>query len=182
MKTLSMRLRLALWYSAMLAVALCLFGVSAYFGMEKSIHITVDEELSARMDGVRTLLEHASRPGYTENLEDSLREHSELRTGGELMQVSDEEGHWLYRSEYMSRKDIPRPKTAAAKAYTIPDEKMPLRVLDKKIVTGNKSYLVQAATEMDDFYEALYRFKALLLVSIPLFLMCAIYALSLIHI
>ena len=159
MKTLSMRLRLAVWYSAMLALALSLFGVSAYFAMRRSIHVTIDEELSARMEGVRHLIERASRTDYTENLEDSLREHSELRAGGELLQVSDEQGHWLYRSEFMSRMNVFRPQTPAARAYTLPFRDDPLRVLDRVVTAGNKSYLVQVATEMDDFYGALRRFK-----------------------
>ena len=103
MKTISMRLRLAFWYSTMLALALTLFGVSSYFAMRRSIRVTVDEELQARSEGVQRLIERAFRVDYTEDLADSLREHSELRTGGELLQVSDSQGHWLYRSEQMSQ-------------------------------------------------------------------------------
>ncbi len=172
MRTLSMRLRLALWYSAMLALALSLFGVSAYFAMRRSIHVTVDEELEARSEGVRHLIERAFRVDYTENLEDSLREHSELRTGGELLQVSDSEGHWLYRSDVMSRLNVPSPQNPRAKAYSFPDRDDPLRVLDRILMAGNHTYMVQVATEMDDFNLALYRIKALLLVSIPIFLLC----------
>jgi len=173
MRTLSMRLRLAIWYSAMLALVLTFFGVGAYFVMRRSIHRTVDEELEARSQGVRHLIERAFRVDYTENLEDSLREHSELRAGGELLQVSDEEGHWLYRSEFMSRLNVPRPQSPRVKAYTLHYEEEPLRVLDQVVVAGNRTYLVQVATLMDDYYAALDRIQALLLVSIPVFLVCA---------
>ncbi|MBZ5658926.1 MAG: heavy metal sensor histidine kinase [Acidobacteriia bacterium] len=173
MKTISMRLRLAFWYSVMLALALTLFGVSSYFAMRRSIHITVDEELQARSEGVQHLIERAFRVDYTENLEDSLREHSDLRTGGELLQVSDAQGHWLYRSEQMSQLDVPRPQSPAAKAYGLPYKDDPLRVLDRVVTAGNHSYLVQVATEMDDYNAALYRIRILLLVSIPVFLLCA---------
>jgi heavy metal sensor kinase len=173
MKTLSMRLKLAFWYSAMLALALSFFGVSAYFLMRRSIHVTVDEELDARSQGVRNLIERAFRVDYTENLEDSLREHSDLRTGGELLQVSDQQGHWLYRSEVMSRLDVPRPQTPSAKAYSLPFKDDPLRVLDMVVAAGNHRYLVQVATEMDDYYAALDRIKVFLLVSVPAFLVCA---------
>ncbi len=175
MKIISMRMRLAFWYSAMLALALSLFGVMAFFEMRRSIHVTVDEELDARMDGVRVLIERSARPNYTEHLEDSLREHSELRTGGELLQVSDEQGHWLYRSEVMSQMNVPRPKAPARRAYGLPYPGDPLRVLDRAVTAGNHTYLVQVATEMDDFSAALKRFRALLLISIPIFLACAVY-------
>jgi len=173
MKTLSMRFRLTIWYFVMLALALSLFGVSAYFAMRRSIHVTVDEELEARLQGVSHLIERAFRVDYTENLEDSLREHSELRAGGELLQVSDEQGHWLYRSDFMSDLNVPRPQTISARAYTLHYKDDPLRVLDRVVTAGNRTYLIQVATEMDDFYSALYRIKALLLVSIPIFLICA---------
>ena len=173
MKTFSMRVRLAFWYSVMLAFALSLFGVSAYFAIRRSIHITVDEELSARAEGVRGLIERAFRVDYTENLEESLREHSELRTGGELLQVSDSQGHWLYRSETMSQLDVPRPTTPSAKAYSLPYKDDPLRVRDATVAAGSRTYLVQVATEMDDYYAALHRIRALLLASIPVFLVCA---------
>jgi two-component system, OmpR family, heavy metal sensor histidine kinase CusS len=173
MKTISMRLRLAIWYSLILALVLSLFGVGAYFLMEKSIQRTVDEELAARMDGVRQLIDRSARPDYKEDLADGLREHSELRSGGELMQVSDSMGNWLYRSQYMSRMDVP--KTLKPKAYTIWYPRDPLRILDREITAGNKTYLVQVATEMDDFASALDRFQALLEITIPIFLLCAAY-------
>jgi heavy metal sensor kinase len=173
MKSFSMRVRLAFWYSVMLAFALSFFGVSAYFAMRRSVHITVDEELNARAQGVRGLIERAFRVDYTENLEDSLREHSDLRTGGELLQVSDAQGHWLYRSEVMSQLDVPRPQNPSAKAYSLRYKDDPLRVLDHVVIAGNRTYLIQVATEMDDYYAALDRIKALLLVFIPVFLLCA---------
>jgi heavy metal sensor kinase len=173
MKSLSMRLRLAFWYSAILALVLSLFGVSAFYLMRRSIHRTVDEELDSRFKGVRQLIEHSARIDNKENLEDSLREHSDLRAGGELLQVSDQQGHWLYRSEVMSRLGVARPQTFSAKAYTLPFEKDPLRVLDRTVTAGNQSYVVQVAEEMDDFYGALDRFRTLLLVAIPILLLGA---------
>ena len=168
-----MRVRLAFWYSVMLALALSLFGVSAYFAIRRSIHITVDEELDARAQGVRGLIERAFRVDYTENLEDSLKEHSDLRTGGELLQVSDSEGHWLYRSDMMSQLDVPRPQYPSAKAYSLPYKDDPLRVMDVVVAASSRRYLIQVATEMDDYYAALDRIRTLLLISIPIFLVCS---------
>jgi two-component system, OmpR family, heavy metal sensor histidine kinase CusS len=173
MNILSMRVRLAFWYSVMLALVLSIFGVSAFFLMRRSIHRTIDEELDARFLGVQQLIERSVRIENKEPLDDSLREHSELRAGGELLQVSDAQGHWLYRSDFMSRFNVPRPKKISAKAYTLPFPKDPLRVLDRTVTAGNQTYLVQVATEMDDFYSALDRFGTLLLVSIPVFLLVA---------
>ena len=48
-----------------------------------------------------------------------------------------------------------------------------MRIWNRKVSVGSESYLIQAAFEMDDFYEALNHFALLLFISIPLLLACA---------
>lgn len=174
MKSFSIRVRLAAWYSAVLAVILSLFGVSAYFAMRNSIHRTVDEELQERMEGVRRLIERISQSDRESDLRYELREHSELRGSGALLQVSDQEGHWLYRSASMNVYDIPKPQKPSSLPVTFEVNDEPLRVLTEKVQVADHSYyLVQVATPLDDFYDALHRFATLLFVSIPIFLASA---------
>src|ERR1700690_1484670 len=108
MMTLPIRIRLTAWYFAVLAVVLSAFGVSAYLEMRHSIRQTVDEELQIRADGVRQLIERDIQRGRKDELQEGLREHTELRAGGALLQVSDEQGNWLYRSTVMSDYGVPR--------------------------------------------------------------------------
>src|SRR6266705_3807488 len=96
MKSLPIRVRLTAWYFAVLALTLSLFGLSAYFAMRNSIHETVDEALRDRLGGVRELIERNS-PYGTEDLQREFREHSELARGA-LLQVSNQQGNWRYRS------------------------------------------------------------------------------------
>ncbi len=166
------RLRLTAWYFAILAIVLSLFGFGAYFEMRHSIRRTVDEELQIRADGVHQLIEQAL-PHGADQLQDQLREHSEPRAGGALLQVSDEQGNWVYRSTVMKNYDVPRIVNLEATISNVMGGKVPLRVLSENVSAGGRSYLVQVAFEMDDFYEALHRFAVLLLVSIPLLLLCA---------
>src|SRR5260370_26400652 len=105
MNSLPIRLRLTVWYSAVLAVVLSVFGLSAYFEMRNSIHETVDESLQDRVGGVRGLIERNS-PYGTDEVRRELREHSEL-AGGTLLEVSDLQGNWLYRSALIKDYEIP---------------------------------------------------------------------------
>ena len=174
MKSFSIRVRLAAWYSAVLAVILSLFSVSAYFAMRNSIHRTVDEELQERMEGVRRLIERTSQSDRESDLRYELREHSELRGSGALLQVSDQEGNWLYRSASMNVYDIPKPQKPSTLPVTFEVKDEPFRVLTEKVqVAGHSYYLVQVATPLDDFYDALHRFATLLFVSIPILLASA---------
>src|SRR5579863_8861088 len=182
MMTLPIRLRLTAWYFAVLAVVLSAFGVSAYLEMEHSIHRTVVEELQIRAEGVHQLIQRTIQRGAPQDLPEGLREHTELRQGGALLQVSDEQGNWLYRSSVMSDYGVPRPAKLPArpidfvsKVHTRNDEdaSVPLRIWSEKVNVGGQTYLIQSAFEMDDFYVALDDFALLLFISIPLLLVCA---------
>src|SRR5713101_7192757 len=171
MKSFPIRVRLTAWYFVVLAVILSLFGLIAYFAMRNSIHRTVDEELRTRMEGVRQLMERTARYG-AEDLQRELREHSVLMEGA-LLQVSDQQGNWLYRSASLSRYEVPGLQAASTQPSTFVFRDVPLRVLSVEVNVGNQSYLVQVADELGDFYDALHRFGTLLLVTIPVLLLCA---------
>jgi heavy metal sensor kinase len=173
MRTLPIRLRLTAWYFVVFAVVLSAFGVSAYVEMRHSIRQTVDEELKIRAEGVRQLIAQVVRPGGEEDLEEELRDHTELRAGGALLQVSDAQGNWLYRSTAMRDYAVPRPANPPAKPVDFLGNPVPLRVWSRRVEEGGQSYLIQSAFEMDDFYEALDRFELLLVISIPTLLLFA---------
>ncbi len=171
--TLPIRLRLTAWYFAILAVVLCAFGVSAYIEMRHSIRKTVDEELQIRAEGVHQLIVRVIQRGQKEDLPDGLREHTELRQGGALLQVSDEQGNWLYRSTVMSDYGVPRPSSNTRRITEYLGKEVPLRIWNEKVSVGGESYFIQSAFEMDDFYEALDHFELMLYISIPTLLLCA---------
>jgi len=171
MKSFPIQIRLTAWYSVILAVVLSLFGLSAYFEMRNSIHETVDEALRERVKGVRGLILRDSQYGE-DDVKRELRQHSEL-AGGALLQVSDQQGNWLYRSATMSDFKIPIASRNFTGPFTFASRDTPFRVVNAEIKAGDQSYLVQIAAPLDDFYEALHRFGMLLLVSIPILLLCA---------
>ncbi len=191
MITLPIRLRLTAWYFGVLALVLSAFGISAYIEMEHSIHRTVDEELQFRAEGVHQLIERTIQRGAPQDLPEGLREHTELRQGGALLQVADENGNWLYRSKVMSDYGVPKPASIHTpnRAYDFDGGKgaaldeeigsgenpsdVPLRIWSEKVNVGGHEYLIQSAFEMDDFYGALEHFELLLFISIPLLLIGA---------
>jgi heavy metal sensor kinase len=173
MITLPIRLRLTAWYFAVLAVVLPLFGVSAYLGMRHSIRQTVDEELQIRAEGVHQLIERNIQRGTKADLPEGLREHTELRAGGALLQVSDADGNWLYRSKVMSDYGVPRSSPTTPKITEYTGNNVPLRIWNQQVNVGGEPYFIQSAFEMDDFYEALYHFELLLYIAIPLLLICS---------
>jgi heavy metal sensor kinase len=175
MVTLPIRLRLTAWYFAVLAVVLSAFGITAYVEMRHSIRKTVDEELQARSEGVHQLIERTVQRGARQDLPEGLREHTELRAGGALLQVSDEKGEWLYRSPVMIDYAVarPDPDKVPKKSTEVWGRDVPLRIWTQKVTVAGEYYLIQTAFEMDDFYGALDNFALLLYISIPLLLLFA---------
>jgi len=171
MRPLPIRLRLTGWYFTIFAAFLCLFGLYAYFAMGASVYRTVDEELRDRVDGVRGLIQRVvvDEPG---DLHNELREHSELQPGA-LLQVSDKQGNWVYRSKSMNVYGLPRTQGSSVAPSTFFAGDVPLRVLSAEVQVGNQSYDVQVAASLNEFYGAQRRFETVLVVSIPIFLLCA---------
>jgi heavy metal sensor kinase len=170
MTNLPLRLRITAWYFAVLATGFSLFGLIAFYAMRGSILETVDENLQDQIHGVGELIERES--GKTE-LERDLRAIEEIRAGSDLLQVSDPAGNWIYRSSTMAHFGPAAPGAARSSITTQQPNGVPLRVLTLPVEAGGKTYIVQLAYPLDDFYEALDRFRRILFLTSPLLLLLA---------
>jgi heavy metal sensor kinase len=106
-------------------------------------------------------------------LEDELREHQELREQADFLQVCNQNGRWIYRSRLMTHYDVPVPVRATYSAYNIMSVDLPLRALVREMNAGGDTYRIQVAAPMDDFYDAIDRFKWTVLLLSPLVLLLA---------
>jgi heavy metal sensor kinase len=172
MTALSLRIRLTAWYFAVLAISFSVFGAIAFLVMRSSIYTTVDEGLRSQAEGVRELIRQ-TWPSGRESLVDELRELEEIRAGGDLLQVSDQAGNWIYRSESTSRYGLAAPKDAKTSITTQRLQRGYWRVLTVPIQVAGGAYVVQIAAPLHDFYEALNRFRWVLFLSSPLLLLLA---------
>src|SRR5689334_5211181 len=137
MKPLPIRIKLTLWYAAVLTVTFALFGAAAFVAMRKSIETTVDESLRDRASGIQKLMQRVQPEGQ-ERVQDELAEHSELREEGDLSQVSDPQGRWIYRSELMQRYEIPVHAAATPAIYSLQTKEVPVRVLATQLHMRNE--------------------------------------------
>lgn len=172
MKPLSIRVRLTLWYFAVLGVTFLLFSTIAIYAMWRSIDTTVDEGLRDQVEGVRELIQR-NLPEGPERVADELRENFELRRGAGLLQVADGQGHWIYRSPLMKRYEVPLLREATSRISRLELRDLPLRALTAGVQVGGQGFWVQVAAPMDDFDEALDHFREVLLLSSPLLLILA---------
>jgi signal transduction histidine kinase len=158
------------WYLGILALGLVIFGVSSWYGMRQIAFNTVDEELLDRVHDVGKILQQNGGLSLDEvGLE--LREHVHLDPTGDMLQVEDEKGNWLYRSPAIERRDIlvqsPARPDAPAAFEIARLGGGPIRLVTAPVVAGGRVWTVQTAESLQELFETLNRFGLLLWLLIP---------------
>lgn len=176
MRNRSIGFRMSAWYFLVLAFGLIAFSVAAWFAMRASLYHAIDDELQDRVRGVATFMDHQIASLSIPEIRDEFREHSVLGPGGDLFQVCDERGEWLYRSVPLENSDlaIPLPGTLAVPAFQNQQVgQHMLRFYSERIVVHGKTYTVQVTALMNEGFEALNRFRSILFFATPLLLIVA---------
>jgi heavy metal sensor kinase len=102
-----------------------------------------------------------------------------LGPGGDLFQVCNDEGVWLYRSASLEAADVPiqRPDAlGSSNAGDIADrvvQGVPLRFLSRSVSVLGRNYTVQVAAPTGEMEEGLVRYRSAFLVLIPSVLVIA---------
>jgi heavy metal sensor kinase len=172
----SIGFRLAAWYFVVFAFGLAAFGIGAWFAMRASLYHATDEALEDRVRGVQSFMDRQIASLSIPEIRDEFREHSVLGPGGDLFQVANKSGEWLYRSVPLENNnvaislpaelDTARFDTWAVQGHT-------LRFYSQRVLVHGAPYAVQVAAPMDELFEALGRFRMILLFSAPLLLIGA---------
>jgi heavy metal sensor kinase len=148
----------------------------AWFAMQASIYHAIDDELRDRVRGVAKFMDQQIASLSVPEIRDEFREHSVLGPGGDLFQVCDQDGQWLYRSVPLENNNVPITQPAVLDAphfETLRVQGRSLRFYSNRILVNGKPYTVQVAAPMHEAFEALDRFRLLLLFTAPLLLIAA---------
>lgn len=177
MNSRSIRLRLTAWYLGMLALGLTVFGLGNWFAIRASTFHAIDDELEDRIRGVERFMQLQIASLSPPEIRDEFREHSVLGPGGDLFQVCDAKGEWLYRSAVLENNATPvrRPDQLASGTVfeNLPVQKTPVRFAMKRVIVNNQAYTIQVAAPLGEFYEALDRFRSMLWMFLPPLLIAA---------
>lgn len=148
----SIRLRLTVWYAAILLFGMALFAAGIWFTLEHRLVAAVDERLSQRVEGIRTVLVVESDVSGRDQLRQELAEFAQEIPEGDLIQLSDSKGPLL-----------------PGKAVSAPR----FRVLTATIQHGGETYRVRAAASLDGVQSVLRELRGLVAFMIPLVLLIA---------
>jgi heavy metal sensor kinase len=177
MKTRSIGFRLTLWYVTILLTSLVVFGVSVWISMHRSIQHAVDDELRERLSGVSRFFTGLLSSGAEEDIEREFEEHSSFTSHGELLQVVDSGGNFIYRSEGLRDLNIsvPRPQRLASahEFATVNVGATRFRTLSARVPVQGRLYSVGIARPMTEFDEVFEKLQWIALSLIPLVLILA---------
>src|SRR6202047_2213752 len=174
MRPLPIRIRLTAWYFVVLCLAFGAFSLLAFFEVRGSIHSAVDEGLRDRAADIGELLE---RRWSAEQVKRELTAAASVRGEDDILQIAETRGEWAYSSvsavHYGLQLAHPAKPSEKLRFSTVYSRRMPLRILNGELRIGDKAYDVQIAAPMDDFYDAVNRFRLVLLFSVPVLVLVA---------
>jgi heavy metal sensor kinase len=166
MKSASIRVRLTVWYFLVLALILCLFGAGTFWAVRRTIDTAVDDELRLRLQGLQRFMLRIIPGNTLAEIHEEFEESSDLKPG-DLVQISDAQGSWIFQSASIRPYQIAAANLDGVEIKTIVAESDPLRMLTARVDVKGVPYSVQVATPLSGFYAMLHRFGWLLVWSIP---------------
>ncbi len=165
---MSIRLRLTLWYSAVLLLALVLFGGGMSWALEEHLGEGIDTRLSQRAEGIRTVLLTEWRGISREQLVEELSEVAHASPEGALIRVRDDHGPLLESTVLAHEPAVSQPtgstRIIAGHSY---------RVLNTRIDCCGGRYELLVAGSLDEMSAVLRDFRQLLWMMVPAVLMIA---------
>lgn len=177
MKLGSIGLRLTLWYAGVMAAALLAFCGGLWLALEHSLYHAIDESLRDRVEGVRQFIDAQAGSLTLEEMQEEFREHSVLGPGGDLFQVADQDGNWLYRSGPLYDEHVPVHRAvelgSAQSFENIVVQGTPLRFLAQNVDVQGRRYTVQVAAPLSELERGLREFLWIGLPAVPLILLAA---------
>jgi heavy metal sensor kinase len=175
MKKLSIGMRLTLWYLAIFALAQIVFGAGMWFLLRHHLNDLVEDGLEDQIDDLRTLIQNqGSDPSFAQ-LQKEVSEAYSSEHLGNYLQVADERGRLIYRSEFLEQHPLGlAPLNRRRHVYA--DRWLdghPFKFTAQTIVIAGHSYTVEMGVPSNDVVETLSRFRSYLLMFAPVALLIA---------
>jgi heavy metal sensor kinase len=164
---ISIKLRLSIWYSSVLLLALLLFGCGMWIALQHRLIRGVDGRLAAQVDAVRMVVEGE---GIATNPNQIGEEISEVAGQSGVIQVRMENGESV-ASGGRAPLDPELVASVAPSYRTLEMEGRPSRAVAQQISADGRTLDVLVALPLDDVDRTMRDFRDYLLLMIPAALM-----------
>src|ERR1700739_551764 len=165
--TLTIRTRLTIWFTSLVAIILLILGIGVLFGALWGLKKAADQELTAGIDGVATFLRHKLAIHEMNNLNEELREHSALLPRGKMFRVSYRGGSVVYQPDAMTAVPSVIPVENELRKVSVEANGRSYRALSRFATVGPYTFLIQVAVDQTEYRELTVGLMWLLILSIP---------------
>lgn len=166
--TLTIRTRLTIWFTSLVAIILLILGVGVLFGALWGLRKAADQELTSGIDGVSTFLRHKLDIHQMDNLNEELREHSALLPRGKMFRVSNLDGSIVYQPDAMAVVTSIVPQANELRKESIVANGRSYRTISRFAIVGPYTFLIQVAVDQTEYRELTTGLAWILILSVPL--------------
>ncbi len=172
MGELSMRVKLTLWYAAILVLGLALAGGALYFSVARGLVAGIDQRLAQRAEGLRTVLEieSADSTGLAA-IEEELAEFAREVPDGNLIEIRAQDGRMVLPRE--GEPVFPFVAASGPSYRTLRLRNRNFRVYEQRIEYKNFIYDVVIGGSLDEVRSVAGDVRNLLLTIFPAVLLLA---------
>jgi heavy metal sensor kinase len=179
---MSIRIKMTLWYGAVLAAVLALFGATVYLMMRHQLRARLDSGLGREL---AEMVEEAEEAGSDARLRERLEQGFKHR-GGYEVQVSSADGETIFRTEGLKETPLPVPPVPQSfqrldyESVPLPARSLTLGGLGRVRVAGelipgpSSTVVIQTATSLAPDDHELSELLLILFLSGPLALAAAL--------
>ncbi|MBZ5607849.1 MAG: heavy metal sensor histidine kinase [Acidobacteriia bacterium] len=167
----SIRARLTMWYSLMLAAGLILFGGGVWFIVSHSLMHALDDTLAAQAQGVLTVISTEFDPAHPQHLDEELREYTDATPEGKLTEIRDPQGRAIVSSQTVA---LARTDASLSDGFGVQTANSArYRTFTTTAVAAGGRYRILVATPLDPTEATLHRARTLMLWALPAVLLIA---------
>jgi len=171
MKPWSIRARLTAWFAAVLGFVLVVLAAATWWGLDDSLHDTIDQALADRVAAISRFLNAPGTSQSFEELREDLREYVALDPGWTLIRIRDARSVQMYRSDAFdadAAAAIPGAPLSSSGVYRdLVMRGQPVRMLTARVEVGGQPFSVDVAWPVGEFQEAINEFRWTALLIIP---------------
>lgn len=164
---LSIRTRLTLWFSSVVALIIILLGIGIFFGATWGLQSAADLELKTGLDGVSAFIQKKFLLHQMNNLTDELQEHSSLLPRGKMLRVRYVKGPLVYEAEAMKHLELDPPGMEQTLRQNVTVDERPFRAIGKDVAVGPNLFQIEIAVDQTEYAELKERLIGLLIFSLP---------------
>jgi heavy metal sensor kinase len=173
---LSIRARLTLWFSSVVALIILLLGLGIFYGATWGLQSAADLELKTGLDGVAAFIQKKFVLNQMGNLTDELQEHSSLLPRGKMLRVRYVNGPLVYEAEAMKHLELNPPGIQQTLRQSITVNNRPFRAIGKDVTVGPNLFQIEIAVDQTEYAELKDRLIWLLIFSLPAGVLLAAFA------